>query len=102
MRTFRVIAVIAVAALLTLTFLDRFVLLPLLVTRIGWPAGAAIVEALAAIGTGFVARRFRGDVALNFVIGYPILGTLCFLIGLLKVNPYTVVPVVYGCGIVGV
>src|SRR5438105_6623778 len=101
MRTFRVIAVIAVAALLTLTFLDRFVLLPLLVTRIGWPAGAAMVEALAAIGAGFVARRFRGDAALNFVIGYPIFGTLCFLIGLLKVNTLTMLPVVIAFAMAG-
>jgi len=89
MKTFGRIVVIAVAALLTLTFLDRFVLLPLLATRIGWPVGAATVEGLAAIGAGFIARRFRGDWVLNFVIGYPLFGTVCFLVGSLKVNTLT-------------
>src|SRR2546423_4287844 len=101
MAKLRRIVVIAVAALLTLTFLDRFVLLPLLAERIGWPLGAAIVEGLAAIGAGFLARRFRRDVVLNFVIGYPVFGTVCFLVGLLKVNVLIMAPIVIVFAIVG-
>ena len=101
MKTFGRIVVIAVAALLTLTFLDRFVLLPLLAERIGWPLGAAIVSALAAIGAGWLARMRRGDAVLNFVIGYPIFGTVCFLVGLLKVNSLTMSAVAIALAIAG-
>lgn len=87
-RVWRIIA-LAIAALLVLTFLDRFVLVQLLAERVGAPAIAAIAEALAVIGAGYVARRFRGDAVLNFIIGYPIFGTVCFLLGTLKVNTLT-------------
>jgi len=86
--TWRIIA-LAIAALLVLTFLDRFVLVQLLAQRIGVSLVAAIVEALAVIGAGFVARRFKDDAVLNFIIGYPIFGTICFLIATLKVNTLT-------------
>jgi hypothetical protein len=90
-KTWRIIA-LAIAALLAVTFLDRFVLVQLLAQRIGVSLIAAIIEALAVIGAGFTARRFRGDAVLNFVIGYPIFGTICFLIGTLKVNTLTMLP----------
>jgi hypothetical protein len=96
------IVVLAVAALLALTFLDRFVLVELLAQRIGASLIAAIVEALAIVGAGFLARRMRGDAALNFVIGYPIFGAVCFLGGLLKINAWTMVPLVVLFAAVGV
>src|SRR5205814_4273962 len=71
---------IVIAAPLVLTFLDRFVLVQLLAERIGIPLLVALLESLAIVGAGFLVRRMRGDIALNFVIGYPISGTLCFLV----------------------
>ena len=99
--TWRIIA-LAIAALLAFTFLDRFVLVQLLAQRIGISLGAAIVEAVAIIGAGFVARRFRGDVVLNFIIGYPIFGTICFLVASLKVNTLTMAIPVIAFAIAGV
>jgi hypothetical protein len=96
------IVVLAVAALLALTFLNRFVLVELFAQRIGASLIAAIVEGLAILGAGFLARRLRGDTALNFVIGYPILGAVCFLIGLLKINAWTMVPLVIVFAAIGV
>ena len=86
MRTvWRVIAVV-IAALLTLTFLDRFVLVEYFFRRAGVSIAFALVEALAILGAGHLARRRRPGLALSIVIGYPIFGTVCFLAGLLKVN----------------
>lgn len=81
----RVVAVV-IAALLTLTFLDRFILIEYFVRRTGPSIVFALFEALAIAGAGHLARRQRPGLALNFVIGYPIFGTVCFLVGLLKVN----------------
>lgn len=87
-----------VALLLTVifvaTFLDRFVLIRLLASRIGLSLTFAIVEAVAVVGAGALVRRFRRDSAVNFVVGYPILGTVCFLVGLLRVSAATMLPVV--------
>jgi len=91
MTTRRIIA-LAIAALLTLTFLQRFVLVPLLLQRTVVSIIAAALSALAALGAGWLARRFRGDAVLNFIIGYPIFGTACFLIGLLRINTVTMLP----------
>jgi hypothetical protein len=101
MRKVGRIALIAVAALLALTFLDRFVLAELLAQRIGTSAVAAIVEGLAILGAGHLARRMR-DAALNFVIGYPIFGALCFLVGVLKISVWTMLPLVIVFAAVGV
>lgn len=93
----RVVA-IAIALYLLLVLADRFVLIELLVQRIGIPILLAVAGAMACIGTGFIARRLRHDVALNFVVGYPLFGTICFLVALLKISAWTMVPVV---GILG-
>ncbi len=82
------------AAILVLTFLDRFVLARLLFERTGLPFLFALIEALAIVGAGAFARRLRGDAALNFVVGYPIFGTVCFLVGLLHVSAATMLPIV--------
>src|SRR6266550_4290972 len=93
----RIIAII-VAAYLLLVLIDRFVLVELFVRRVGIPILLALAVSLACIGTGFLARRLRKGVALNFVIGYPIFGAICFLIALIHISPWTMVPVV---GILG-
>src|SRR5438309_1548876 len=41
---------------------------------------------MAIAGAGHLARRRRPGLALSFIIGYPIFGTICFLVGLVKVN----------------
>ncbi|HLJ75135.1 MAG TPA: hypothetical protein VKU62_11155, partial [Thermoanaerobaculia bacterium] len=96
----RAIAII-VALYLLLVFFDGFVLIELLARRIGIPILLAIAEALACIGAGFLARRFQRDLALNLVIGYPIFGTICFLVGLIHISAWTMVPIVGVLGGIG-
>ncbi len=84
----RVVAVV-IAALLALTFIVRFLLIDYFFRRAGLSLGFALLEALAIAGAGHLARRRRPGLALTFVIGYPIFGTVCFLVGLLKVNAIT-------------
>jgi hypothetical protein len=93
----RIIA-IAIAVYLLLVLIDRFLLMELLFRRLAVPFVLAIACGLACIGTGFLARRARNDIALNFLVGYPIFGTICFLAGLLHISTWTMVPVV---GILG-
>ncbi len=96
----RVIA-IAIAIYLLLVILQRFVLVELLVRRIGIAVLFALAAALACVGAGFLARRMQHDIALNFIVGYPIFGTICFLIALLRISPWTMVPIVGLLGGVG-
>ena len=93
----RIIA-IAIAVYLLLVLIDRFVLMELLFQRLAIPFVFAIAAGLACIGAGFLARLGRNDIALNFVLGYPIFGTICFLVGLLHISAWTMVPIV---GILG-
>lgn len=93
----RVIAV-AIAVYLLLVFFERFVLVELLLRRVGIPFLFAVAAALACVGAGFLARRLRPDAVLNLIVGYPILGTICFLVGLLEISTWTMVAVV---GILG-
>jgi hypothetical protein len=97
----RVVAVV-IAALLTLTFVDRFVLVEYFFRRAGLSIAFALIEALAIAGAGHLARRRRPGLALSFVIGYPIFGTICFLVGLLKVNVATMLFVTIVFALVGV
>src|SRR5438270_441661 len=83
----RAVALI-IAALLTLTFVTRFLLIDYFFRRAGVSLGFALLEAIAIAGAGHLARR-RPNLALSFVIGYPIFGAICFLVGLLKVNGAT-------------
>ncbi len=92
-RAWTVVAAV-IAAIFVITLADRFVLVELLARRIGEPLVLACVDAVAIIGAGFLARRLRGDAVLNFAIGYPLFGTLCFLIGLLRVAAWTMLPLV--------
>jgi hypothetical protein len=84
---------LALFALLTLA--DRFVLLELLLRRTAVPLLVALAVALACVGTGAVARRAaKSDWPLDLLIGYPLFGTLCFLVGSLKIAVWTMVPLV--------
>jgi hypothetical protein len=78
-----------------LTLLDRFVLVELLLRRAFVPLLLAGGMALAMAGIGSVFRRARHiDLALDLLIGYPLLGTLCFLAATLKVSAWTLGPVI--------
>lgn len=97
----RVVAVV-IAALLTLTFAVRFLLIDYFFRRAGLSLGFALLEAVAIAGAGHLARRRRPGFALSFVIGYPVFGTVCFLVGLLKVNAATMVGVTVVFALAGV
>ena len=85
-------ALLALFAILTLV--DRFVLLELLVVRTGVPLLVALVVGLGCVGAGRVARRGERDLVLDFLVGYPLLGTVCFLVGVVSVNVWTMGAVV--------
>jgi hypothetical protein len=97
----RVVTVV-IAALLALTFATRFLLIDYFLRRAGLPLGCALLEALAVAGAGHLARRRRPGLALTFVTGYPIFGTCCFLIGLLKVNAATMAIVTIAFALAGI
>jgi hypothetical protein len=104
MSRFRTIIAAAIAAFLLLTLLDRFKLIELLIIRTGLPLVVALAEAVAIAGAGFAVRGLRGrvwrvhggsgalDLPLDFVIGYPIFGTLCFLVATLRIANWTMLP----------
>ncbi len=102
MARLRLVLAALLALFAILTLLDRFVLVELLVRRIAIPLLFAAVAAIACIGLGAFARRAkRIDVPIDLLIGYPILGTLCFLVGLLKVNLWTMGAVVLAAVAIG-
>jgi len=86
----RLVLAVLLALFAILTLVDRFVLVEMLVLRTGLPLLAATVVAAACAGVGRAARRAPRDLPLDFLIGYPLLGTACFLIGLVKVNVWTI------------
>ena len=139
MARLRLILAVLIALFAVLTLLDRFVLIELMVRRLGAPILFASVEALACIGAGALLRRSsdrrrpagwdgsvslpsraearrrdaagpagetpavpekpvvgssRADLPLDLLIGYPVLGTLCFLAGVVKVSAWTMLPLV--------
>jgi hypothetical protein len=96
------VVVLLIAALLTLTFVVRFLLIDYFFRRAGAPLALALLEALAIAGAGHLARRRRPGLALSFVIGYPIFGTICFLVGLLKVNAATMLLVTIVFALAGI
>ena len=94
-------ALVALFALLTL--LDRFVLVELFVRRAGLSLWLAGVEALAIVGTGALLRRAkRVDVPLDFLLGYPVFGTALFLVGLLKISAWTLIPLLVLGAVAGI
>jgi hypothetical protein len=100
---------IAVAVYLLLVLLDRFVLVELFFRRAGVALGAALFESFALIACGFALRglllrrwRFEElDVARDFLIGYPVFGTLCFLVGLLNISAPSMLALLVAAGVAG-
>jgi len=101
---------IVIALYLLLVLIDRFVLIELLVTRIGLSVLLALFEAFAILGVGFavrgtLARAWRAedvDLPRDFLLGYPIFGTLCFLAGTLNVSSWSMGIVLVVCGVGGI
>jgi hypothetical protein len=101
---------IAVALYLLLVLLDRFVLVEIFLRRAGVALGAAAFESLALIGCGYavrglVARRWTWgelDLKRDLLVGYPIFGTLCFLVGLLNVSAPVMLALVVVAGVWGI
>jgi hypothetical protein len=99
---------IVIALYLLLVLIDRFVLVELLVTRIGLSVLLALFEAFAILGAGFavrgaIARAWRvedADLPRDFLLGYPIFGAFCFLAGTLNVSSWSmgILLVVFGVG----
>ena len=90
MTKLRAAITIIVAAYLLLLLGDRFVLVQLFFERDGVPIAIAVIQAAAIIGAGWLARRARAsDPILDFAIGYPIFGAICFLVGLVHVSAAT-------------
>jgi len=79
-RPYRYWIALAAAIYLLLVFADRFVLVELQLRRLAFPLTLILVEALAIAGVGWLVRRRTGAI-VNFIVGYPIFGTLCFLVG---------------------
>ena len=90
----RVIAATVIAVYLLLVFLDRFLLIDLFVRRVAVPTVLVALEALAIVATGALVRRSRSDVITEFLVGYPIFGTLLFLVGLIRVNAIILISIV--------
>lgn len=89
----RTLLAVLVALFAILTLFDRFVLIELLIRRTGLPLLVAIVEAMAIVATGALVRRAtRVDPVLDFLLGYPLFGTLLFLVGTIQVSALTLVP----------
>jgi hypothetical protein len=108
-RLQRILAII-VALYLLLVLLDRFVLVELLVRRVGVSVLLTLFEAFAIIGTGFavrsvLARAWRAEEAdfpRDFLLGYPIFGALCFLVGTLNISSWSMGIVLVVCGVGGI
>src|SRR3954469_11544890 len=101
---------VVIALYLLLVLIDRFVLVELLVTRIGLSVLLAIFGAFAILGVGFavrglLARAWRADdvdLPRDFLLGYPIFGALCFLVGTLNVSSWSMGIVLVVCGVSGI
>jgi hypothetical protein len=104
MSRVRIVLAALIAIFLLLTLLDRFKVIEVLAIRVAIPFFLACVEAIAIIGTGFAVRGLRGrvwrvhaeggalDIPLDYVIGLPIFGTLCFLLATISVSKLTMLP----------
>src|SRR5437660_2890033 len=105
----RIVAIV-IALYLLLVLIDRFVLVELLVTRAGLSVLLALFEAFTILGVGFavrgaLARAWRTedvDLPRDFLLGYPIFGAVCFLVGTLNVSSWSMGIVLVGCGVGGI
>jgi hypothetical protein len=101
---------IVIALYLLLVLIDRFVLVELLVRRVGLSVLLALFEAFAILGVGFavrgaLARAWRAedaDLPRDFLLGYPIFGALCFLTGTLNVSSWSMGFLLVVCGVGGI
>jgi hypothetical protein len=94
MSKLRYVLAILLGLFAVLTLLDRFVLVELLLRRTILPLLLALGVAFAMIGIGAMARRAkRLDVPLDLLLGYPLFGTLCFLVATLKIAAWTLLPI---------
>lgn len=105
----RIVAIV-IALYLLLVLIDRFVLVELLVTRVGLSVLLALLEAFAILGVGFAVRGALArvwhaedvDLPRDFLLGYPIFGALCFLAGTLNVSSWSMGIVLVVCGVGGI
>jgi len=95
----KALAVVA-AIYLLLTLVDRFVLLQAFFQRNAIPLALAAVEATAITGCGWWLHRGRFHAARDFLLGYPVFGALCFLVGTLKIAVWTMLPLL-ALGLIG-
>jgi len=101
---------IVIALYLLLVLIDRFVLVELLVTRVGLSVLLALFEAFAILGVGFavrgaLARAWRAedaDLPRDFLLGYPIFGAICFLAGTLNISSWSMGILLVICGVGGI
>jgi hypothetical protein len=93
------------AAFVLLALAERFLVVEVLALRIALPLLLAACEVVACIGAGVVVRARlewkRLDPVVDFLVGYPLFGTLCFLIGLVQVSTWTMLPLLVVCGLLG-
>jgi hypothetical protein len=107
-RLQRILAAV-IALYLLLVLLDRFVLVELFVRRTGLSILLALFESLAIIGAGFairglLARSWRAeecDIPRDFLVGYPLFGALCFLVGTLNISKWSMGALLVICGVGG-
>ncbi|MEO6260585.1 MAG: hypothetical protein ABIP63_09545 [Thermoanaerobaculia bacterium] len=91
---------ILIGAYVLLVLVDRFVLIQLLVQRTGLAIVLATVTLLASIGTGFALRALFArawspadlDLPRDLLLGYPVFGALCFLVGAVRIAGWTMIP----------
>ncbi|HEX9460387.1 MAG TPA: hypothetical protein VGA84_14635, partial [Thermoanaerobaculia bacterium] len=108
-RLQRILAIV-VGLYLLLVLIDRFILVELLVRRIGVPVLLALFEAFAIVGAGFAVRGVLArswnaedaDLPRDFLVGYPLFGALCFLVGTLNVSSWSMSIILIVCGVGGI
>lgn len=89
----RSIAAILLGLFAILTLVDRFVLVELVLRRVALPLLFAAAVALACIAIGRLARGGDAvDAPLDLLVGYPLFGALCYLVGLANVSMATMLP----------
>lgn len=101
---------IVIALYLLLVLIDRFVLVELLIRRVGLSVLIALFEAFAILGVGFavrgaLARAWRAedaDLTRDFLLGYPVFGAVCFLTGTLNVSSWSMGILLVVCGAGGI
>ncbi|MEO8378867.1 MAG: hypothetical protein ABI779_04305 [Acidobacteriota bacterium] len=94
-------ALLALFALLTI--FDRFALAERLILRTALPLLMATGVALACVGLGALARRSdEADAPLDLLLGYPLFGTICFVVGTLEIAAWLMITITAIAAAVGV